>query len=128
MITSSPGGMLRSKSFEKIYTLTDIKVQNGNKIAIIDMNAVPSSKRAAGMTEEDPKVSFFASNFEEKDNYTGKMVFNLTTGEIDSYQELLKAEWVAVELPEEQKSDKGPDQLTMGFSQLYSIEKIVSND
>jgi hypothetical protein len=77
------------------------------------------------MTQEETKMNFFAKMFEEKDNYTGKMVLNLTTGEIDSYQELLKAEWVAADATkEQQKSDKDPDQLIMGFWNLYSIEKV----
>jgi hypothetical protein len=123
-IAASPEGMLTPKSFEKIYTLTDIKEQNGERIAIVDMNAVPSSKRAVDTPKEEAAVSFFAKMFEEKDNYAGKMVLNLTTGEIDSYQELLKAEWLAAESSEEQKSDKGPDQLMMGFWTLFSIEKV----
>jgi hypothetical protein len=124
-VAASPAGMLTPKSFEKVYTLTDIKEQNGQKIAIVTMNAEPSSKRTAGMTQEETKMSFFTKMFEEKDNYTGKMVLNLTTGEINSYQELLKAEWLAVESPkEQQKSDKDPDQLIMGFWSLYSIEKV----
>lgn len=123
-IAASPQGMLKPKSFEKVYTLTDIKQQGGSKIAVVDMNAVPSSKRAADMPEDESKMGFFANMFEEKDNYTGNMVLNLTTGEIQSYQELLKSEWLAVEPPDEQKSDKGPDQLMMGFSNLYSIEKV----
>jgi hypothetical protein len=123
-VATSPGGMLTPKSFEKIYTLTDVKEQKGEKIAIVTMNAEPSSKRAADMPEKEAAASFFAKMFEEKDEYSGKMVLNLTTGEIDSYQELLKAEWLAAESPEEQKSDKGPDQLTMGFWSLYSIEKV----
>jgi len=124
-VAASPAGMLTPKSFEKVYTVTDIKEQNGQKIAIVTMNAEPSSKRTAGMTQEETKMNFFAKMFEEKDNYTGKMVLNLTTGEIDSYQELLKAEWVAADATkEQQKSDKDPDQLIMGFWNLYSIEKV----
>jgi hypothetical protein len=73
-------------------------------------------------------MSLFANMFEEKDSYTGKMTLNLSTGEIDSYQELLKAEWLAVEPSAEQKSDKEPDQLTMGFSDMYSIEKVSSGN
>ena len=122
-VAISPAGMLRQKSFEKVYTLTDIKKQNGNNIAVVDMAASPSSKRAADAKEGDSVTSFFSNMFDEKDNYTGKMVLDLTTGEIDSYKEFLKVDWVAVEPPQEQKSDKGPDQLTMGFSNLYSIEK-----
>ena len=123
-VTAAPSGMLRQRSFEKVYTLTDIKEQKDGKIAVIDMNAVPSSKRAENMQEDEVKANFFANNFEEKDSYNGKMVLNLTTGEIDSYQETLKAEWFVAESPEKQKSDKGPDQLTIGFSSLYSIEKV----
>jgi hypothetical protein len=123
-VTVAPSGMLRQKSFEKVYTLTDIKEQKGSKIAIIDMNAVPSSKRAENMAEDEAKAAFFAKNFDEKDNYSGKMIFNLTTGEIDSYREALKAEWFVAELPEKQRGDKGPDNLTIGFSSLYSIEKV----
>ena len=127
VVVTAPSGMLMPKSFEKIYTLTDIKEQNGQKIAIVDMNAAPSSKRTGNVSDEEAKMSFFAKMFEEKDNYTGKMVLNLTTGEIDSYQELLKAEWLAAESPQEQKSDKGPDELTMGFWSLYSIEKVSNH-
>jgi hypothetical protein len=123
-VVASPPGMLTPRSFEKIYTLTGIKEQKGKKIAIVEMSAAPSSKRAAGAPPDEAKMSFFAKMFEEKDNYTGKMVLNLTTGEIDSYQELLKAEWLAAESAQEQKSDKGPDQLTMSFWNLYGIEKV----
>ncbi len=123
-VAASPPGMLRQKSFEKVYTLADIQNQNGSSIATVTMEAVPSSKRAASAVEGESASGFIANMFDEKDNYTGKMVLNLTTGEIDSLQETLKVEWIAVEPSEEQKSDKGPDQLTMGFSNLYSIEKV----
>lgn len=123
-VQTSPPGMLRPKTFEKVYTLTDVKEVNGQRIATVEMNAVPSSKRAEGTEDKEPAMGFFANMFEEKDNYTGKMIIDLSTGQIDKYNETLKAEWVAAETPEEQKSDKGPDQLTMGFTYLYSIEKV----
>jgi hypothetical protein len=122
-VVASPAGMLRSVSFEKVYTLTDVKQENGNTIATITMNAVPSSKKAEG-AGTDSGMGMFASMFDEKDNYTGKMIINLTTGQIKSYDETLKAEWVAAESSEEQKSDKGPDQLTMGFTYKYNIERV----
>ncbi|HBG28700.1 MAG: hypothetical protein A2Y10_12160 [Planctomycetes bacterium GWF2_41_51] len=123
-VTASPAGMLRSKSFEKVYTLTDIKEENDQKIATIEMNAVPSSKRVEGASDKEAGMGMFANMFDEKDEYTGKMIINLTTGTILSYDETLKAQWVAAETSEEQKSDKGPDQLTMGFTYNYSIEKV----
>ncbi|MGD0785777.1 MAG: hypothetical protein ABR969_08170 [Sedimentisphaerales bacterium] len=124
-LTASPAGMLRPKTFEKVYTLSDLKMQNKQTIAIVDMNAVPSSKRAENMNEKEQQaMSYFSNMFDEKDNYTGKMAINLTTGAIDSYQETLKVEWLAAENPDEQKSDKDPDQLTMGFTYIYSIKKV----
>jgi len=123
-VAASPAGMLRSKSFEKVYTLTDVKDENGQTIATVEMNAVPSSKREEGTSDKDSGMGMFANMFDEKDNYTGKMIINLTTGQIKSYDETLKAQWVAAESSEEQKSDKGPDQLTMGFTYKYSIEKV----
>lgn len=124
-IAASPAGMLKSKTFEKVYTVSDVKEENKQTIATIEMNAVPSSKRAeTGATDKDASMGMFANMFEEKDNYTGKMVINLSTGVIKNYEETLKAQWTAAENAEDQKSDKGPDQLTMGFTYKYSIEKI----
>lgn len=123
-LTASPAGMLQSKSYEKQYTVQEIKKRNDQQIAVITMDATTSSKRASDLPDGAKGMGFFAKMFEDTDTYTGKLELNLSTGQIIQYQELLKAEWVAAEPPEEQKSDKGPDTLTMGFTQLYSIEMI----
>ncbi|MBN1787104.1 MAG: hypothetical protein JW806_01770 [Sedimentisphaerales bacterium] len=124
VVVPGPEGMLRPKSFEKTYTLTDVKTQGEDEIAVVDMVAVTSSKRADGVAEDDAKMNFFSKMFDETDHYTGQMKLNLTTGQIDSYQESLKAEWVAIEPSSKQPSDKGPDQLTMSLWRMYSIEKV----
>ena len=123
-LAASPPGMLQAKSYEKQYTLQDVKTKGDQQIAVITMNAVPSSKRAPDMASGSKDMGFFAKMFEDSGTYDGKLVLNLSTGQIISYQESLKAAWVAAEAPEEHKSDKGPDTLTMGFTYLYSIEKI----
>lgn len=123
-VAASPQGMLKPKTFEKTYTITEIKKQNKERIATVTMTAAPSSKRVGTAGKDDAGMGMFANMFDEKDSYTGKMVINLTTGQIISYTENLKAEWFAAESADEQKSDKGPDQLTMGFTSLYSIEKV----
>jgi len=122
-LADSPPGTLMPKTFEKVYTLTDMKEKDGQKTATVEMNAFPSSKRLTDQNREQA-ISFFSSMFDEKNNYTGKMVINLTTGVIDSYQETFKVEWLAVEPSGEQKSDQVPDQLTMAFTQIYNIEKM----
>ena len=123
-LAASPPGMLQAKSYDKQYTLQEVKTNGDQQIAVITMNAVPSSKRAPDMSSDSKDMGFFAKMFEDSGTYDGELVLNLSTGQIINYQECLKAEWVAAESPEEQKSDKGPDTLTMGFTHLYSIEKI----
>lgn len=122
-LADSPQGTLAPKTFEKVYTLTDIKEKDGQKMAAVEMVAVPSSKRLMDQKKEQA-MDFFSSMFDEKSSYTGKMVINLTTGVIESYQEIFKVDWLAMEPSEEQKNDQGPDQLTMAFTQVYSIEKV----
>ena len=123
-LASSPPGMLQSKSYEKQYTLQEVKDQDGQQIAMITMDAVPSSKRAPDMSSDSMGMGSFAKMFEDSDIYKGELLLNLSTGQIIRYRESLLAEWVAAEPTEEQKSDKGPDTLTMGFTHSYSIEMI----
>lgn len=125
-IAASPPGMLRPKTFEKIYTLNDIEKQNGNEIAKLSMEGVTSSKNVTDSSEKEAVTNFFANMFDEKDKYTGNTGIDLTAGVIESSKELLKVEWLAVEplKEQEQAEKKTPDQLTMGFTNLYSIEKV----
>ena len=71
-----------SSSFEKIYELEDIKKVNGNLIADITMNAIPSSK------------SDTTTIADVKPTYTGSIELNLTKGILNKYQENLVSEWV----------------------------------
>jgi len=123
-LAASPPGMLKAKSFEKIYTVESMTEKGDDTIAMIKMNAVPSSKRAPGAKDESAGMGLFANMFDESNEFTGTMLINLTAGEIMSYNEDLQAQWVAVEPSADVDSDKGPDQLTMGFTHLFSIEKI----
>ena len=121
-IEASPQGMLEAKSFEKVYTLTDVLTRDGKKIAVITMRAIPSAERADNLPEGANKIGFFSKMFEYSDDYKGKLVLNLETGAIEEYAESLFAQWIAAEPPDEQKSDKGPDVLTMGYKAEHSIK------
>jgi hypothetical protein len=124
-VKAGPAGMLTPKSYEEVYTLKQVKDEHGQQIAVVDMEARPSSVKAANMPKDEAKgMGFFEKMFDNKETYTGKMLMDITTGKVNSYNEKLKSEWIAVEPAEEQKSDKGPDVLTMGFTYMYSIEKI----
>lgn len=124
-LRGSPAGMLQPKTYEKVYTLSDVKNDQGRQIAMVRMEARPSAQKAADMPKDEAKgMGFFAKMFDNKETYTGTMLMDVTTGTVGSYKEKLKSEWVAIEPSEEVTSDKGPDVLTMGFTYSYSIEKI----
>ncbi len=124
-VVPSPAGMLESKAYEKVYTLESLnKNEAGQTVATITMKALPSSTKPADMPADSGGMGFFAKMFDSKDDYTGTAVVNLTTGEVISANENLNAEWVAAENPNEQKSDRGPDVLTMRFKHIYNIEKV----
>jgi hypothetical protein len=124
-LKAGPAGMLAPRSYEEIYTLKEIKPENGQQIAVVDMQARPSATKAPNLPKDEQKgLSFFEKMFDNKETYTGQMMMDITTGQVKSYNEKLKSEWVAVEPTEEVKSDKGPDVLTMGFTYSYSIEKV----
>ena len=124
-LKGSPAGMLTPKSYEEVFTLKEVKNEQGQQIAVVDMEARPTSQKATDASKDEQKgMGFFAKMFDNKETYNGKMLVDLTTGKVNGCSEKLKSEWVAVEPAEEQKSDKGPDVLTMGFTYSHSIEKI----
>jgi hypothetical protein len=124
-VKASPSGMLTPKSYEEVYTLKSIEDKHGQQIAEVDMAARPSAVKAPEMSKEEAKgLGFFEKMFDNKEAYTGKMMMDISSGQVLSYNEKLKSEWVAVEPAEEVKSDKGPDVLTMGFTYSCNIEKV----
>lgn len=125
-VKAAPAGMLMPKSYEKVFTLKEVKDEHGQKIAVVAMKAQPTSAKAADMPENAASgMGFFGKMFDTKEEtYTGEMLMNLNTGKVSSYSEKLKSEMVAVESAKEQIGDKGPDVLTMGFTYIYSVEKM----
>jgi hypothetical protein len=112
-------GMMGSESYEKIYTLNKIKDQDNRRVAIIEMNAIPSSK-----TSKEQVADFFKSSDSNK-IYTGELELDLTTGKVEKYSEKLQSEWTTAFPSTNQKTDQeGPAVLTMSDIRLYSLEKI----
>ena len=125
-VKAAPAGMLIPKSYEKVFTLKEVKDEHGQKIAVVVMKAQPTSAKAADMPKDAANgMGLFGKMFDNKEEtYTGEMLMNLNTGKVSSYSEKLKSELIAAEPANEQKGDKGPDVLTMGFTYIYSFEKM----
>jgi hypothetical protein len=113
--------MMGSKSYEKIYTLKEIKEADNRQCAIVEMNAVPSSQMAQELHQEQA-TNPLEKMFDTNERYSGQLKFDLTAGKVEKCLEELRIEWVIVD--PEAKEDKEPAALRMTATRLYSIEKI----
>jgi hypothetical protein len=113
--------MMGAKSYEKIYTLKEIKDVDNRRIAIAQMEAVPSVENARKLQEEQP-ASFFANFADNTETYTGELKLDLTDGKIEECNEKLAVEWVIVN--PKPKENEPPAALKMGAVRSFSIEKI----
>jgi hypothetical protein len=112
-------GMMGSESYEKIYTLNAIKDQDNRRLAIIEMNAIPSST-----TSKEQVADVFKSS-DTTQIYTGELELDLTTGKVEKYSEKLQSEWTTVFPSTNQKTgQEGPAILTMSDTRFYSLAKI----
>jgi len=115
-------GMMGTKSYERVYTLKEIKDEQNSRLAVIEMNAVPSAE----MTEEqrqEQAMGIFSKMFDNTETYAGRLEMNLNTGKINEYFEELQCEWVAVDPSAAQNDDEEPAVLRMTATRLYRIEK-----
>jgi hypothetical protein len=112
-------GLMGSKSYERIYTLKEVKNVNDRRIAVVDMNAAPTSP-----TEEEQASQAVSKKFENTEIYTGRLTLDTTAGKVEKYSEKLQLEWVTAEPAAEQKADKEPAVLIMSVNVFHSFEKI----
>ena len=110
--------LLGSRSYEKIYTLTEVKDADNHKIALVKMNAIP----AAEDQSDESDASQIQNIFDNTETYTGRLKINLTTGKIETLSEKMKSQWVGVNPTS--KEGREPDILTMGAVRAFSLEKI----
>jgi hypothetical protein len=118
-------GLMGIKSYEKIYTLREIRKVDKHEIAVIDMDAIPSSEVEDEFRSQQAGANF-PKMFDTNDVYTGTGEFDLTAGAIDRYTENLQAKWVAALPPNpgEAADANEPVVLRMTATRLYTFEKI----
>ncbi len=113
--------LLGSESYEKIYTLTEIHRNKGQKVALIQMNAIPTTETAEELHKAGTS-SGFSDMFANTHDYIGELVFNLDSGKIENYTEELHTEWFMVN-PKATGQDDAPVTLKMSSIRSYSIQK-----
>ncbi len=119
-IVASPPGLLAPKSYEKTYTLTAVD----DSVATVQMTAGESAEAVEGSSQAAGGMGMFAKMFDNEDDYTGTLKFDLATGEVLSSTETLISTYTAQEMPEKGDPDKGPDVLTMQFINRIQLEKL----
>jgi len=116
-------GLMGAKSYERIYTLKEVKDTDNRRIAIVEMKANPTAEMAEKLHKEQA-IGDFSKMFENTETYTGQLTLDLTSGKVEKCLEMLESEWIAVEPLTGQKEDKEPAVLTMTATRLYHLEKI----
>jgi hypothetical protein len=115
-------GKMGLKSYEKIYTLKEVRDADGRSIAVIDMNTIPSSEVEPKYRNQQAGADM-PKTFDTNDSYTGGGEFDLKAGRVENYHEDLEANWT-VALPGKQGDSGEPVVLKMSASRIYSIERV----
>jgi hypothetical protein len=118
-VVPSPPGLLAPKNYNKVYTLSTIE----NNIATVDMTASESTEAPEGAASAS-SMGMFAKMFDNEDNYTGTMKLDMSKGQVLLSEETLVSSYVAQETPENADPAKGPDTLTMRFTNRVHLEKL----
>jgi hypothetical protein len=113
--------MMGAKAYEKVYTLKEVKEQDNQQIAVVALDAVPSSQMETELHKEQA-TNPFTKMFDTKENYAGQLQLDLTTGQVQEYAEKLTIEWLIVD--PQAKQDQEPAALKMATLRSHSIEKI----
>ena len=87
------------------------------------MTAGESAQPAEGSTQSG-SMGMFAKMFDNKDDYTGTLKMNVAAGEVLMSQETLISSYLAQDTPKDGDPAKGPDTLTMRFTNRIHLEKL----
>lgn len=122
-VAPSPPGLLAPKTFNKTYTVEQVSKDN---TAVVTMSAKENltQKPADDQKASGNNLGFLAKLFDNTDDYTGKLVVNLSSGVVDSYEETLVSSYTAQDKPKDAAADVAPDTLIMRLTYSLSLKKI----
>ena len=116
-------GLMGSRSYERLYTLKEVKDSGSRRIAVVQMKGEPTTEMAEKLHKEQT-IGDFSKMFENTDTYTGRLNLDLAAGKVENCLETLESEWIAVEPAVGQEKEKEPAVLIMTATRIYSLEKI----
>jgi hypothetical protein len=106
-----------------VYELKDVKKSKGARIAVAEMNAVPSVEHAKEM-HQTQVTNAFQQMADNTESYTGRLELNLDTGSVVEYADSLKTEWLFVDPAFRGDEQKKPNTLRMAALRVVHLEKI----
>lgn len=115
-------GMLGTREFERVYTLKEVDATDADRVAVVEMSAIPSSVLAQEQHTQ-AQTNPFAQMFDSTESYEGRLQLDLTTGEIVAYVEQLHMVWVAAD-PTATEATTNPAAVKMGATQLHQLDRI----
>jgi hypothetical protein len=117
--------MMGARSYERIYVLKEIKDQDGRRGAFVEMNAIPTAETAKQLHQEQ-SAGAFSKMFDNIEEYSGELHWDLTAARVQKYVEKLQSEWLIVDPMAKQSPNKKPDALRMAAVNLYmTIENYI---
>ncbi|UCE48935.1 MAG: hypothetical protein JSW47_02095 [Phycisphaerales bacterium] len=113
--------MMGAKSYERIYTLKEIKDVDNRRVAVVGMDAFPSAARAKEL-HKGQSIDLFSHMSDSTEDYAGELKLDLTEGKVAEYKEKLVVEWLIVD--PNPKKDKPPAALKIAATRLFGIERM----
>jgi hypothetical protein len=115
-------GMMGGKTFERIYTLQSVESEGDERVAVVEMQGIPSAAMAQEMHRQQV-TNMLAQMFDNTNSYAGRLELDLRAGRVEQYAETLRSEWVAVD-PAALTGDAAPAALRMGERRSHRLERI----
>lgn len=116
-------GKMGSKSYEKIYSLKAIKGQGNQKIAVVEMIAIPTSEKTEQLKAGQTVVGFSKVS-DSDETYTGQLELDLATGKVKNCIEELHVEWLIIDPTINLDNDESLSAARMSTTDFYCLEKI----
>jgi hypothetical protein len=118
-------GTMGTREFERIYTLEEFDPVGTDKVAVIKMEAIPSSTLAQQQHIQQ-QANPLSQMFDTTESYHGDLQFSLATGEVVAYVEQLDMQWVIAD-PTVMDTDAEvahPAVIRMGAAQLNRLKRV----
>lgn len=113
-------GEMGVKGFERIYTLTEVRQDDGGS-AVVEMKAIPSAAMAEEMHKRQAD-SPLAGLFDNIEKYTGRLDLDLDQGQVREYVDEMQVEWVVVDPAALRDPTAQPRGMKMGARRLHRLE------